>query len=66
MTLQGPHQVAKQSRTIKLSFSATAVSKSALLRESVSRKFHQEFVDFRILVDPAADMSGVITYAKRL
>ena len=31
MTLQGPHQVAKQSRTMREPFSARALSKSALL-----------------------------------
>lgn len=31
MTLQGPHQVAKQSRTIRLDLSPSASSKAALL-----------------------------------
>ena len=36
MTLHGPHQVAKQSRTMRLSFSPSAVSKSALLWVSLA------------------------------
>jgi hypothetical protein len=34
MTLQGPHHVAKQSRTMRESFSARALSKSDLLCET--------------------------------
>jgi len=64
MTLQGPHQVAKQSSTISLPFSPMAWSKSALLqgKDYVSRLSLNQGRSAKILLGRARNDFGRISF----